>query len=410
MIDVDFSKAYDSTEQFGKDLALRRLGFPEEALHAWQMYDDTRKMEVITAYGTTDAVHPECGAWGQGAVESPIGWLALMCWLSAYINENSTEPYTIKTKNKTAKLTKIIYADDGTYFQSSRKGAQKLMNAIDTFCAAVGIIVKPTKSYVYSNTTGTPIVSTTYGSGNNFKLGEPREIKLTELNENDFFRHLGNIQNIKGEYKLEQTEMYAGSPSDSLINKINRDVKALSSRSVSLGGTLQVLKSVIYRRILYPLTYSNASENQVQKIQQKITALIRKKAKLGAQVPSELIYTHEDMGGLGENDMESMLNIDRLMLLMHCLNYNGDMGVLGIEAVDRLQQYCKTTEPVLSTDVTHYTIPHQQMWLFQLKKWMEKTRITIQTNNDAKMDYTGIMDHCTNKQNQKKTVELGKYK
>ena len=174
------------------------------------------------------------------------------------------------------------------------------MNAIDTFCAAVGIIVKPTKSYVYSNTTGPPIVSTTYGAGENFKLGKPREIKLTELNKNDFFRHLGNIQNIKGEYKLEQIEMYDGSPSDSLINKINRDVKALSSRAVTLGGTLQVLKSVIYRRILYPLTYSNASERQVQKIQNKITALIRKKAKLGAQVPSELIYTHEDMGGLGE--------------------------------------------------------------------------------------------------------------
>ena len=145
--------------------------------------------------------------------------------------------------------------------------------------------------------------------------------------------------------------MYDGSPSDSLINKINRDVKALSSRSVSLGGTLQVLKSIIYRRMLYPLTYSNASESQVQKIQQKITASIRKKAKLGAQIPSELIYTHEDMGGLGENDMESMLNIDRLMLLMHCLNYSGDMSILGIEAVDRLQQYCKTTKPVLSTEV-----------------------------------------------------------
>ena len=137
MIDVDFSKAYDSTEQFAKDLALRRLGFPEEALHAWQMYDNTRKMKVITAYGTTDQITPECGAWGQGAVESPIGWLALMCWLSSYIDANSTEPYRIQSQNRTAELAKIIYADDGTYFQSKRKGAQKLMNAIDTFCAAV---------------------------------------------------------------------------------------------------------------------------------------------------------------------------------------------------------------------------------------------------------------------------------
>ena len=106
------------------------------------------------------------------------------------------------------------------------------------------------------------------------------------------------------------------------------------------------------------------------------------------------------MRGLGENDMESMLNIDRLMLLMHCLNHSGDMSILGTEAVHRLQQHCKTTKPVLSIDVTHYTNQNQEMWLFQLKKWMEKTKITIQTNNDIKMDYTGIMDHCTNKQKQ----------
>jgi len=32
MVDVNFSKAYDSTEQFTKDISLRRLGFPEEGL------------------------------------------------------------------------------------------------------------------------------------------------------------------------------------------------------------------------------------------------------------------------------------------------------------------------------------------------------------------------------------------
>ena len=99
MIDVDFSKAYDSTEQFAKDMALRRLGFPEEALHLWQMYDDTREMEIITAYGTTNEVRPECGAWGQGAVESPIGWLALMCWLSSYVNAHSPKPYSKTNKS-----------------------------------------------------------------------------------------------------------------------------------------------------------------------------------------------------------------------------------------------------------------------------------------------------------------------
>ena len=32
LIDIDFSKAYDSTEKFAKDITLRRMGFPEEGL------------------------------------------------------------------------------------------------------------------------------------------------------------------------------------------------------------------------------------------------------------------------------------------------------------------------------------------------------------------------------------------
>jgi hypothetical protein len=125
LLDIDFSKAYDSTEKFAKDMALRRLGFPQEGLDLWQLYDDTREMQVITAYGITDPITPECGAWGQGAVESPIGWLALMCWLSQYVEMNSIQPYTITVKGEETKFTKTIYADDGTYFQTHRKGIQK---------------------------------------------------------------------------------------------------------------------------------------------------------------------------------------------------------------------------------------------------------------------------------------------
>ena len=64
LLDIDFSKAYNSTEEFAKDITLRRMGFPEEGLDLWQMYDCDRKMQVLTAYGLTDEFTPECGAWG----------------------------------------------------------------------------------------------------------------------------------------------------------------------------------------------------------------------------------------------------------------------------------------------------------------------------------------------------------
>ena len=38
LLDIDFAKAYDSTEKFAKDITLRRMGFPEEGLDMLQMY------------------------------------------------------------------------------------------------------------------------------------------------------------------------------------------------------------------------------------------------------------------------------------------------------------------------------------------------------------------------------------
>jgi hypothetical protein len=85
LMDVDFSKAYDSTEKFAKELSLKRMGFPKEGLEMWRLYDDERRMQILTAHGLTEPVTPECGCWGQGAEESPLGWLAFMCWMSDYI-------------------------------------------------------------------------------------------------------------------------------------------------------------------------------------------------------------------------------------------------------------------------------------------------------------------------------------
>ena len=139
------------------------MGFPEEGLDLWQMHDCDRKMQVLTAYGLTDEFTPECGAWGQGAVESPMGWLAFMCWMSEYVDKMSPSPYTYNNKRK---FNKVIYADDGTYFQSHIAGGQKSLNSVGTFSTATGVGVKPTKSYVYTNCEGPPLTITIYEQNN----------------------------------------------------------------------------------------------------------------------------------------------------------------------------------------------------------------------------------------------------
>ena len=120
-----------------------------------------------------------------------------MCWMSEYVEKMSKDSYIYGKNDFQLKITKVIYADDGTYFQKSREGGQNIMNAVATFATATGIVVKPSKSYMYSTDKGHPITIPTYDQSQNKILGKQTKTKLKELGEKDFFRHLGNIQNAK---------------------------------------------------------------------------------------------------------------------------------------------------------------------------------------------------------------------
>jgi hypothetical protein len=170
-------------------------------------------MRIDTAFGLTDGIKPECGCWGQGAEESPLGWLAFMCWMSDYINHTKhIDPYIYTTGyNTTTQMHKIIYADDGTYVSRSKQGLQNMANAISNFCTATGIIVKPEKSYVYIKRMNQRLKRLRRGNqrkqnkiyirthqGGNGKLGPSTKTNLTTISADDAWRHLGNVQTAKG--------------------------------------------------------------------------------------------------------------------------------------------------------------------------------------------------------------------
>ena len=92
-----------------------------------------------------------------------------------------------------------------------------------------------------------------------------------------FFRHLGNIQNAKGKNSIKNTIMYDGTHQMNVLDKTSLNMKALLSRNITIGGTLQVLKSVVIRQILYPTMYSNLNDIDIDKIQRKVQTTIRKK-------------------------------------------------------------------------------------------------------------------------------------
>ena len=70
--------------------------------------------------------------------------------------------------------------------------------------------------------------------------------------------------------------MYDGTQQMNILEKTSLNMKALLSRNITIGGTLQVLKSVVIRQILYPTMFSNLNEIDIDKIQRKVQTTIRK--------------------------------------------------------------------------------------------------------------------------------------
>ena len=200
------------------------------------------------------------------------------------------------------------------------------MNSVALFATATGIIVKPTKSYMYSNTPGPPISIVTYEQSNTaYKLQQPKHTHLRELGDNDFFRHLGNIQNAKGENSINKVNMYDGTEQTNIFEKVKNNMKALMARNITAGGTLQVLKSVVIRQVLYPVMYSNLNDIEIDKIQRKIQTVVRAKMRIPSQMSNDILYLHEHMGGMGHDTIVDLVNMDRLIILIQCLEEEGQM-------------------------------------------------------------------------------------
>ena len=53
-LDEDLKRAYDQTERFVKEMALRRFGMPEEMLEWLLDFDRENKNIVLTAFGETE--------------------------------------------------------------------------------------------------------------------------------------------------------------------------------------------------------------------------------------------------------------------------------------------------------------------------------------------------------------------
>ena len=71
--------------------------------------------------------------------------------------------------------------------------------------------------------------------------------------------------------------MYDGSTQDNILTKVRKIMAALAAQNITVGGVMQVLQAVAVRQILYPTIFGNMGDKELNVIQNKMEAVIKKK-------------------------------------------------------------------------------------------------------------------------------------
>jgi len=95
----------------------------------------------------------------------------------------------------------------------TRKGAQKVIDAVSDFAICTGTMVKPEKSFIYSTRKGEAIKVRTMEDK---ESGYSHYYALKEIGRKDFFRHLGNIQTAEGRTSVLNVDMYDGTKKEGI--------------------------------------------------------------------------------------------------------------------------------------------------------------------------------------------------
>ena len=70
------------------------------------------------------------------------------------------------------------------------------------------------------------------------------------------------------------------------------------------------------------------------------------------------------------------------------------MEIIMQGAIDRLRKYAGINGCPIAMAVTHYTNDRQDMWLYTLKVWMEKRRVTLDITYPKEKQTNSILEEC----------------
>ena len=154
----DISKAYGNVERhLALEMALRRLGVPEDIIDLFLDIHDGNSVEMLTAYGSSKQILGEVDGTfealrgiAQGGSEGPLLWVALYDVLIR-MQEDELQKYApcyVQSTTGRIPLAGWAFADDAIWMASSRDGLNHRCSIAELYFEFLGMTFNVGKSKV----------------------------------------------------------------------------------------------------------------------------------------------------------------------------------------------------------------------------------------------------------------------
>ena len=379
--DIDLRRAFDMVPHWVKEMSLRRIGMPEEGIELWSSFDKTKQTSSITAYGLSNPITPVAGSFGQGAEESPAGFVIFLCWLSDYLDTLPLDNYNLSHSPNNAGLTQSFFVDDSTFAQSTAAGMQRLLDGVCLFCHATCMEINFGKSfwtemnYTTWNCNLTEELTlwnwTTDHTATLWTGGTQSRIPMTKKHKKEYWKYLGHYTNNLGDGKKMLEELYE--------KDVKPQIEYMRNKPMSQGAVIECIRTLIDSKVLYKLQFATVTENMLTNLQNYIRVFLKQKMKLCKSTHNEIVHGSTVALGLGIDTLWDQMNARKLRILTALLNNDTAASQCALNAM-KAAQYCMGgTRPFW----TYPRPSHYTTWISSIWDWMHTNDITLHLSDST---------------------------
>jgi len=403
----DISKAFDKVERhLGKEMGLRRLGVPEEAIEMILSLDEGNEIYVATAHGDADPFEGQTG-WPQGSTEGPFGWVAHYDWLLQLQTEApNRDPYIIEEAHlnydqgampaelpQSGRCTAVdqscaqtwadtlapfgirvhggVFADDAKWVARTRRGIQVALDTAEDFLGFHGGQFNPGKSFYTGGIWGPDPDP----QAKDFRDDdETISVKMVEPDEHG--RHsdvqlLRKWANVAERYLgLQLTDtLWWGEAGEQVSEEVKRVSRLCAKSGAKVAGAGMMLRQVAAAGANTQLKFASVSDDWLEDIWKPAEIAWKQCTKMA-------VSTHRHLHKWVAGSFVDGTRMEQTMLLMTLMTRDCLAGQLTRNEVSRLQLMMGGSTPVLQQ---RWNDDKGWMgdWTGQVWKWMDSKRLQM---------------------------------